>query len=80
LHKEEKSEGNIKEEVVIFRDFREFRNDTEEGDKEKIGEEDDFVDSIFKEVERLRKKKGDSYDTPKARFTTVAPFKIRLWY
>ena len=80
LQKEEEEKGDEENSKVIYRDFREFRNDTEEGDKEKIGEENDFVDSVFKEVERLRKKKGDSYDTPKARFTTVAPFKIRLWY
>jgi len=54
LHKEEKNEGNIEKETIIFRDFREFGKNTEEGDKGKIGEEDDFVESVFKEVERLR--------------------------
>ncbi len=54
LHKEEKNEGNIEEEVVIFRDFREFGKNTGEEDKGKNEEEDDFIDSVFKEVERLR--------------------------
>ena len=54
LHKEEKNEGNIEEETVIFRDFREFGKNTGDGDKGKNGEEDDFIDSVFKEVERLR--------------------------
>jgi len=55
LQKEEKNKGNIEEEIVIFRDFREFGKKTGEEDEGKIGEEDDFIDSVFKEVERLRK-------------------------
>ncbi len=52
LHKEEKNKGNIEEKVVIFRDFREFGKNTGEEDRGKIGEEDDFIDSVFKEVVR----------------------------
>ena len=56
----EEDNGSEEKETVVFRDFREFGKNTGEEDKGKNGEEDDFIDSVFKEVERLRKNNKES--------------------
>ena len=60
LNNEEEDKGDTEKEEVKFRDFREFGKNTGKRDKGKSGEEDDFVDNIFKEVERRKNNRREN--------------------
>ncbi len=51
LPQEEENTAHSEKETVIFRDFREFRDNIEEGEVGNIGAEDDFFTNIIKEVD-----------------------------
>ena len=58
LPQEEENTAHSEKESVIFRDFREFGDNAEEGDVGNVGAEDDFFTKIIKEVDD-RSKNGD---------------------
>ena len=58
-NKIEDNKGTFRKERVTYRDFREFGNDTGIKDESKSNDEDDFIDSIFKEVEKRKRDNKD---------------------
>ena len=55
LPQEEENTTHSEKESVIFRDFREFGDNVEEGEVGNIGAEDDFFTKIVKEVDNRGK-------------------------
>ena len=62
LPQEEENTAHSEKESVIFRDFREFSKDVEEGDVGNIGAEDDFFTKIIKEVDNRSKNEKKSHE------------------
>ena len=55
LPQEEENTTHSEKETVIFRDFREFSKDVDEGEASITGDEDDFFTKIIKKVDNRRK-------------------------